>query len=182
MSRIGKKEIQIPEGVSVDFNGQVVSVSGPKGSLLFHLLPGVEVKKVDQKIMVKADGTKETQALHGTVRQRLSNMIKGVDEGWSQMLEVMGTGYRVNLADKKLVFSLGFSHKVEVEPPEGITFQVAENKVTISGVDKVLVGKVAAETRQLKVPDSYKGKGIRYLGERIKLKPGKATKAGGTGK
>ena len=180
MSRIGKKEILLPEGVTPSLEKRVLAVSGPKGSLEFKLKPEVEVKISDDgKILVLRKGeSKFARAYHGTVRQVIANMVLGVKDGWSKTLEVVGTGYRATLEGEKLVLSLGFSHQVTVEPLPGISFLVEENKITVSGRDKVLVGQMAAKIRQLRPPDAYKGKGIRYLGEIIKLKPGKAAKTG----
>lgn len=178
MSRIGKKEIIIPEGVTFESKEGRITVTGPKGTLTFTPRPEVEVKIDDGKVRVIAGGAKVAGALQGTTRQVIANMLKGVTGGWSKTLEIIGTGYRAVLEGEKLVFSLGFSHKIEMEPPQGISFSVAENKVTVWGADKVLVGKTAAKIRELRAPDAYKGKGIRYLGERIRTKPGKATKVG----
>ncbi|MDP3954781.1 MAG: 50S ribosomal protein L6 [bacterium] len=181
MSRIGKKQIIIPEGVKVEIKDDLVLVSGPKATLEFKLRPEVVVKIDDGKIKVTAKVAKTGGALQGTTRQIIANMIVGVTDGWSKKLEVVGTGYRVVDDNGKLTFSLGFSHKIDVKSPEGITLSAAENKVTVSGADKVLVGKTAAEIRALRPPDAYKGKGVRYLGEIVRLKPGKATKVGASG-
>ncbi len=177
MGRIGKKEIIAPEGVKLEAEGGKVTVSGPKGTLYFQLNPAIQVEVKGQSLVV-LDSLKHNGALQGTTRQIIANMVAGVTQGWAKILEVVGTGYRAVLDGEKLIFSLGFSHRVEFPPPEGIKFSVAENKVTVSGADKALVGKIAAQIRQLRKPDAYKGKGIRYEGERIKLKPGKATKMG----
>ncbi|MDP3888481.1 MAG: 50S ribosomal protein L6 [Candidatus Curtissbacteria bacterium] len=178
MSRLGRKEIIIPEGVKVELKDHVVFILGPKGQLEFKLVRGIEVETAEGKIKVLAKN-QLLGAMQGTTRQILANMITGVNSGWSKTLEVIGTGYKAILEGGTLVFSLGFSHKIRFDPPEGITFSVVENKVTVSGVDKCLVGKIAAQIKELKKPDAYKGKGIRYQGERIRLKPGKATKVGG---
>ena len=178
MSRLGKKEILIPEGVTATLDGRTLTIVGPKGTLNFSFRPEVAVQVSGGKILVKAGEDKLSKVIWGTTRQIIAGIVEGVSHGWSKTLEIVGTGYRAVLEDGKLVFSLGFSHKIEVAPVEGITFSVSENKVTISGADKALVGKIAAQIRQFRLPDSYKGKGIRYLGERVKLKPGKATKVG----
>lgn len=178
MSRLGKKEIIIPEGIKIELKDHAVSVSGPKGQLEFKLVRGIAVETAEGKMKVVSKNS-ELGAMQGTTRQILANMITGVNTGWSKTLEVIGTGYRAILEGGTLVFSLGYSHKIRFDPPEGITFSVVENKVTVSGTDKALVGKIAAQIKELRKPDAYKGKGIRYQGERIRLKPGKATKVGG---
>lgn len=180
VSRLAKKEIVIPEGITVELRDKTISVSGPKGTLKFIWRSEVEAKIADGKIQVVPKEGKAARALPGTIRQIMANMIIGVSQGWSKTLDVVGTGYRVNLEGGKLIFSLGFSHKIEIEPGEGITFSVSDNKVTVSGADKALVGEMAAKIHQLRPPDAYKGKGIRYQGERIRLKPGKTTKVGVT--
>lgn len=176
MSKVGKKIITVPEGVKPEIKEGIISITGPRGTLNFPLRPEISVQIVDSKIVVKANEEKGSKALHGTTRQVIANMITGVNQGWSKTLEVIGTGFRANLEEGKLVLSIGFSHKIVVPPPPGIIFSVADNKITVSGADKTLVGKVAAGIRQFRPPDAYKGKGIRYEGERIKLKPGKAAK------
>ena len=178
MSRIGKKPIIIPEGVTYEYKDGLVSVSGVKGNLTFHPRPEVSLKTDENKVLVEVENLPEVQAIHGTTRQVIADMVTGVNQGWSKTLEVIGTGFRALTEGPKLVLSVGFSHKVEVIPPAGITFLAQENKITVNGPDKALVGKVAAEIRQIRPPDAYKGKGIRYLGERIRLKPGKAAKVG----
>lgn len=178
MSRIGKKPIIIPGDATVKYEGKILSVSGPKGTLEFIPCSGVEVKIIGDRIQVTSGSAKTARALQGTTRQVIANMLEGVTAGWSKTLEIIGTGYRVNPEGEKLVFSLGYSHKIEIEPPKGISFSVAENKVTVIGTDKALVGEMAAKIRRLRLPDAYKGKGVRYLGERVRLKPGKATKVG----
>jgi len=183
MSRIGKKQIILNQSISVELKDNEIVVKGPKGELNFHFHNDVEVQLKDNVISVLTKkNTMEAKTQQGTVRQIIANMVTGVDKGWSKTLEIIGTGFRGVLDGKKLVFSLGYSHKLEVEPPEGITFSTNENKVVISGMDKGLVGKIAAEIRELRVPDAYKGKGIRYFGEKIKLKPGKAAKTAGGAK
>lgn len=178
MSRLGKKEILIPEGVQVALKDETLTVSGSGGELELTLHPEVEVIVVEGKILVKGKIGRTGKTIQGTTRQLIAGMIQGVNQGWSKTLEVVGTGYRAVLEGDKLILSLGFSHKIEVEPKEDISFQVMENKITVSGADKAKVGKVAAQIRQFRPPDAYKGKGVRYLGERVRLKPGKATKVG----
>lgn len=175
VSRIGKKPIEIPENVTVKARNGRIFISGPKGELTWGLPKQVKVEIGENKLVLSQEGKmKKARASYGTTRQQLANMIKGVTEGWSKTLEIVGTGYRANLVGGKLVLSLGFSHPLEVAPPEGITFEVQEGKIKIFGIDKTQVGQVAANLRALHPPDSYKGKGIRYSGEKVKLKPGKA--------
>ncbi len=179
MAKMGKKPVEIPEGVAVEKSDESIRVSGPKGTLSLNLPEGLEVKVEDGKAWIlQKNSSRKTRALQGTIRNLLANMGKGVKDGWSKTLEIVGTGFRAALDGEKLVLSLGFSHPLEIIPKEGISFSVAQNKVTISGIDKVLVGKVAAEIRAIKPPDAYKGKGIRYENEIIKLKPGKQVKVG----
>jgi len=182
MAKMGKKPVEIPEGVIVEKSGESIRVSGPKGTLSLSLPEGLEVKVEDGKAWIlQKNSSRKTRALQGTIRNLLANMGKGMKDGWSKTLEIVGTGFRAALEGEKLVLSLGFSHPVEIIPKEGISFSVAQNKVTISGIDKALVGKVAAEIRAIKPPDAYKGKGIRYENEIIKLKPGKQVKVGAGG-
>ena len=157
---------------------ETLTVSGSSDELELTLHPEVEVTVMEGKILVIGKIGRMGKIIQGTTRQLIVGMIQGVSQGWSKTLEVVGTGYRAALESNKLVLSLGFSHKIEVEPKDGISFQVMENKITVSGADKAKVGNVAAQIRQLRPPDAYKGKGIRYLGERVRLKPGKATKVG----
>lgn len=179
MSKIGRVPIEVPEQVTVRIKDGEVSVAGPKGELDFRLPFGVKVKKAEDKLLVTRESDEaKARALHGTVRQHIANMVKGVSEGWAKTLEIVGTGYRASLEGEKLVLSVGFSHPVEVLPPEGIRFEVAGGKIKVSGIDRVLVGQVAAKVRKIKPPDPYKGKGIRYEQEVVKLKPGKAAKIG----
>lgn len=181
MSRIGNKPVFIPDGVQVEI-GQKILVKGPLGQLDFKIPIGVKVEEIDKKLVISArNEERQTKAFHGLTRSLIANMIEGVTAGFKKRLELAGIGFRVNLTGDKLVLSVGYSHLVEVEQPEGIKFQVEDNKVTVSGINKELVGKVAAEIRKVRPPDAYKGKGIRYEGEVVKLKPGKAAKAAGVG-
>lgn len=182
MSLIGRKPIEIPLGVTVNCESGFLTVEGPKGLLKQPIPKGITVKIGDNQVRVsRLSDEKEKRALHGTVRQVIFNLIKGVTDGWQKKLEVVGIGYRPSLVGQNLILSLGFSHPVEVVPVEGVVFTVMENKITVSGIDKVLVGQMAAKIRAIKPPDAYKGKGIRYEGELIKLKPGKQAKAGAIG-
>lgn len=178
MSRIGKKPIKIPAEVQIRSRAGEIVVAGPKGELLVDIPDQIRVTIEDNRILVQRESDqKKVKALHGTIRQLLANAIVGVTEGWEKELEVVGTGYRVAKEGDKLILSLGFSHKVPFEPPSGIVLQVeGQNKIKVAGTDKALVGRTAATIRSIRPPDAYKGKGIRYLGEEIKLKPGKAAK------
>ena len=175
--------IEIPEGVTVEIKDNLVSIVGPKGKLGQKVRREIEVKKEDKKIIVKAKkDSRIGRSLHGLFRTLIANMIVGVTKGFSKDLELHGVGYRAALEAGKLMISVGFSHPVIVEPIEGIEFKVEEQtKIKISGIDKQLVGNVAAQIRDIKKPEPYKGKGIRYMGEIVKKKPGKAAKAGAGG-
>ncbi len=180
MSRIGKLPITLPKGVDVKVNGQSVSVKGPKGELArtFHAL--VKVDQADGTLTVtRANDTQLARALHGLSRSLLANMVTGVSAGYVRDLEISGTGYRAVLAGKKLQLALGFSHPIEIDPPAGISFATeTPQKVRVSGADKEVVGEVAAKIRGLRVPDPYKAKGVKYAGEYIRRKAGKAGKVG----
>jgi len=183
MSRVGRKPIDIPEGVTVEVNNGAVVVTGPKGSLTVSFRPEIEVLVENKQVLVKRKKeNKLAKSLHGLTRTLIANAVEGVTNGFSKSLEVVGTGYRASLEGETLVLAVGFSHLVKVPPPQGIKFEVEENnKIKVSGIDKALVGQVAAQIRKIRPPDPYKGKGIRYEGEEIKLKPGKAGKAGAAG-
>ena len=174
MSRIGKSPITIPEGVEVKIEGNVVTVKGPKGTLTQEFLPCVTIAQENNEIKVTVDNENNGN-IHGLTRTLISNMIIGVTEGFEKTLEVNGIGYRAQKQGKKLVLTLGYSHPVEVEEPEGITIDVpAQNSIIVKGIDKQLVGQVAANIREYKLPEPYKGKGIKYVGEHIRRKEGKA--------
>jgi large subunit ribosomal protein L6 len=178
MSRIGRKPIAVPNDVQVELGANVV-VNGPLGQLSYKLPIGIKVEKAGQDLLVKRSSEeKQIKALHGLARSLLANMVEGVKTGFKKQLELSGIGYRASMVQDKLTLNIGYSHPVEVVPPEGVSFAVAENKITVSGISKELVGKVASEIRLIRKPNVYKGKGIRYSGERVKLKPGKAAKAG----
>lgn len=183
MSRIGKKPISIPEKVTVEIKAGVVKVVGPKGELKQDLRPEIKVEiKNDQVLVSQKVKTKLSRSLHGLTRTLIANMIKGVTEGWSRTLKLVGTGYRVKLEEENLILTVGFSHPVEVKPARGIKFEVKGNDtINISGTDKALVGQVAAKIRKIRPPEPYKGKGIRYEGEEVRRKPGKAAKIGAAG-
>jgi large subunit ribosomal protein L6 len=178
MSKIGRKPITIPENVTVEINHKIV-VRGPLGELTQKLPKAIKVEKKENILVVLAEKEdKQTKSFHGLMRSLIANMIEGVTTGFKKHLELIGIGYRANLSGEKLVLSIGFSHPVEIKPIEGVDFAVSENKITVSGINKELVGRIAAEIRTTRPPDAYKGKGIRYEGEVVKLKPGKAAKAG----
>lgn len=178
MSRIGKQPVAIPAGVEVQVNGATVDVKGPKGSLSVTLpSPITAIVEGNEVLVQRPNDDRESRALHGLSRTLVYNNIVGVTEGYKKTLEVVGTGYRATAKGKNIEFALGFSHSITVEPPEGITFEVpANNKVIVTGIDKQLVGEVAANIRKLRKPEPYKGKGIRYQGEVVRRKIGKAGK------
>ena len=182
MSRIGRMPIPLPEGVSVDVQGNRVLVTGPKGSFSREFHPDMEIVLEEGHLVVhRPTDQRHHKELHGLTRALLNNMVIGVTQGFQKQLEVHGVGYRVDLqGDGSLLFQLGFSHPVRIAPLEGIQFEVeARSKViTVRGVDKELVGRVAAEIRAWRPPEPYKGKGIRYVGEYVRRKAGKAGKIG----
>ncbi|MCS7172782.1 MAG: 50S ribosomal protein L6 [Armatimonadetes bacterium] len=181
MSRIGRMPVSIPPGVEVRVEGSQVWVRGPKGELERTFHPDIRIRVEDGKVLVhRPTDLRHHRALHGLTRALLANMVRGVVEGYTRELELVGTGYRAALQGGKLVLQLGFSHPVEFTPPPGITLEVpVPTRIVVRGIDKELVGQVAAQLRALRPPDPYKGKGIRYAGEVLKLKPGKAGRAGG---
>ncbi len=183
MSRIGQQSIKIPEGVEVDYRQRVVVVKGPKGELKQKIRPEVKLEIDKDEVGVRRKkNDRFSRSLHGLTRTLIANMITGVTEGYSKILKLVGTGYRVKKEGEKLVLSLGFSHPVEIEPIEGIQFEVPDKEtIKLLGIDKELVGQTAAKIRQIKPPEPYKGKGIRYEGEEVKQKPGKAGKVGAAG-
>lgn len=176
MSRIGRKPIPVPEGVTVRVEGQTVSVKGPKGELNRTVHRDMMIKMADSQIVVeRPSDDKLHRSLHGLTRTLIDNMITGVTQGFSKSLEISGVGYRAAKAGQKLTLTLGYSHPVEVMPPQGVNIDVpAANKIVISGADKEAVGELAAKIRSLRQPEPYKGKGIKYEGEFIRRKVGKA--------
>ena len=178
MSRIGRLPITIPGGVTVTQNDGVVTVKGPKGELEVSIPEPIEVAIEESTITVsRPDDERQSRALHGLVRTLINNNIVGVTEGYQKTLEVVGTGYRVASKGQSLEFALGYSHSITVDPPEGVSFSVEGNdKVTVSGIDKQAVGEAAANIRKLRKPEPYKGKGVRYEGEYVRRKAGKAGK------
>jgi large subunit ribosomal protein L6 len=178
MSRIGRLPIPVPSGVDVAIDGQAVSVKGPKGALNLTIAEPISVAQEDGQLKVsRPNDLGPVRALHGLSRTLIANMVTGVTSGFSKTLEIVGVGYRVAAKGKDLEFALGFSHPVVVTPPEGITFRVeAPTRFVVEGIDKQLVGETAARIRKLRKPDPYKGKGVRYQGEVIRRKVGKAGK------
>ncbi len=178
MSRIGKNPIPLPEKVAVTLNGLSVTVKGPKGELSRTLPEGVSINQVENSIVVSPTSEKRTsRERHGLCRTLVANMVEGVSKGYSRKLEIIGVGSRAQVKGKTLVVSAGYSHPVEIVPPDGITFSVENNtNVTVSGADKELVGNEAAKIRAIRPPEPYKGKGIKYEGERILRKAGKSGK------
>jgi large subunit ribosomal protein L6 len=178
MSRIGKAPIPVPGGVTVSLNGLDVSVKGPKGTLSRTLPDGVTIAQDGSTLVVSpASDTRRSRERHGLCRTLVANMVEGVSQGYTRKLEIVGVGYRAAVQGKKLVVSAGYSHQVEMVPPDGVTFAVDGNTtVLVSGPDKELVGNEAAKVRAIRPPEPYKGKGIKYEGERILRKAGKTGK------
>ncbi len=181
MSRIGNKPIPVPKGVTIQLEGTKMLVKGPKGSLEQEFRPEVNINQEEGQIVVTRPAeTNMHRSLHGLTRTLISNMVTGVTDGFTRNLEIAGVGYRVAKDGSALVFSLGFSHPVRIEPPDGITFNVeTPTRFSVSGIDKQVVGEQAAQIRKLRKPEPYKGKGITYQGERVRRKAGKAGKIGG---
>lgn len=177
MSRIGKLPIKLPTGVTLSVNPPDLEVKGPKGDLRMKVNPAVSVEVKGDTAFVKTSEVGNT-SLHGLTRSLISNMVKGVAEGWSKTLELSGTGYRASTTGTELQLNLGFSHPVSIKAPAGVTFEVKETKITIKSADKMIVGEIAAKIRGLKPADPYKAKGFKYEGEVIIKKAGKAAKAG----
>ena len=177
MSRIGKQPIIIPESVEIKIDGDLLTVKGPKGELKQKLHPDVDIEVKDKKIIVKLKEKAKNTAIWGTFRALAANMIKGVTEGFEKKLLFEGVGYRANVEGKKLILNLGFSHPIEIQTPQGIEFKAEKNTITISGIDKQLVGEIAANIRTKRKPEPYKGTGIRYEDEVIRRKAGKKAAA-----
>ena len=179
MSRIGRVPVPVPAGVEVNIDGAVVTVKGPKGSLSHTIAAPIEVARDEAGALVvtRPDDERASRSLHGLTRTLLANLVIGVTEGYTKKLEIVGTGYRVTAKGADLEFALGFSHAVTVNPPEGITFVVeAPTRFSVQGIDKQQVGEVAANIRKIRKPEPYKGKGVRYAGENVRRKVGKAGK------
>ncbi len=177
MSRVGKQPIKVPSGVNAAIDGSNVTVSGPQGNLSLKTLPGMVIKQDGDEIIVSRSNEETmSRARHGLTRTLIDNMVVGVSQGFNKKLEVNGVGFRVNLAGQDLKLSLGYSHEITYKIPETVKLAVDQNIITISGIDKQQVGQVAAEIRALKKPEPYKGKGIKYVNERIIRKAGKSAK------
>lgn len=179
MSRIGKQPIPVPAGVSIEAEGARINATGPKGTLSVTLMPGIALKQEpDQMQLVKERENPDTQKSYGLMRTLVANMVTGVSTGFSKQLEVNGVGYRASVSGQSLNLTLGFSHPIEYKLPKGIEAKVEKNIITISGADKQMVGQVAADIRALRKPEPYKGKGIRYIDERVRRKAGKTATKG----
>ncbi len=179
MSRIGRLPIPVPSGVEVTLDGPAVTVKGPKGTLTHELPEPITIARADDGTLVvtRPDDGRESRSLHGLTRSLVANMVTGVTDGYAKTMEIRGVGYRVAARGADLEFALGYSHPVPVSAPEGITFEVqSPTRFVVRGIDKQKVGEVAANIRKLRKPDPYKGKGVRYEGEQIKLKVGKTGK------
>jgi large subunit ribosomal protein L6 len=179
MSRIGRRPIPVPSGVEVKVEGAQVSVKGPKGLLEQQLHPAMKVSLVEGEVIVERPNDERlNRALHGLTRSLVANMVEGVTNGFAKTLEIQGVGYRAALKGQNIELAVGYSHPVVVEPPKGVTFEVPQpNRIIVSGADKQVVGQIAANIRAVRKPDAYKGKGIRYQGEYVRKKAGKAGKA-----
>ena len=175
MSRIGRRPVSIPSGVTVKLEGDEISVKGPKGTLVERAPAGISVQIADGQVrLTRPDDQPPTRALHGLARASVANMISGVTMGFVRELEIQGVGYRAEVKGKKLALALGFSHPVEVPIPEGLSVSVAEGRIKIEGTDRCRVGQFASDVREIRAPEPYKGKGIRYVGEQVRRKVGKA--------
>ncbi len=179
MSRVGRTPITVPHGVTVNIEQDKVTVTGPKGELQRHFNPDMSITLQDNSLSVsRPSDSREHRSTHGLTRSLLANMVEGVSSGFEKKLEIVGVGYRAEKAGDKLIFRVGYSHQVEVSPLPGISLDVeGANRIKVSGIDKEVVGEMAAEIRAIRPPDAYKGKGIRYAGELVRLKAGKAGKA-----
>jgi large subunit ribosomal protein L6 len=175
MSRVGKLPVTVPQGVRINLQGVVLQVEGPKGKLQHEIPPGLKLETADNKITVSREvEQKKVRELHGLTRTLIANMVCGVTQGFKKELEIVGVGYRADISSNVLNLTLGYSHPIKFPLPEGITGKVDKQVITLEGIDKGLVGQTAAKVRRLRKPDSYKGKGVRYLGEVIKTKVGKS--------
>ncbi|HLQ49742.1 MAG TPA: 50S ribosomal protein L6 [Candidatus Dormibacteraeota bacterium] len=181
MSRIGRLPIPVPSGVDVTINGRILTVTGPKGQLTRELHPDMTVKREEENLVVTRPTEQKThKQLHGLTRTLVNNMVVGVTDGYRKGLEITGVGYRAVKVGEKLQLSLGYSHQIEIDPPSGISFELENpTRLAVIGIDKELVGQIAAQVRSTRKPEPYKGKGVRYAGEKIRRKAGKAGKIGG---
>lgn len=175
MSRIGKQPITIPAGVDIVMDNEHITVTGPRGELSYTHHPDLTVSREDGRLLVtRPTDQREHRSLHGLTRTLIANMVHGVSQGFTKGLMLVGVGYRAQMEGDNLVLQVGFSHRVEIAPPEGITLSVEGNdRISVSGIDKEQVGQIAAKIRRIRPPDAYKGKGIRYANEQVRLKPGK---------
>jgi large subunit ribosomal protein L6 len=181
MSRIGRLPVAVPSSVDVTIDGRHLTVKGPKGTLTRDLHPDITVSREDGSLVVTRPTEQKThKQLHGLTRTLVNNMVVGVTDGYRKGLEITGVGYRATLNGKKLTLNLGYSHPIEIDPPEGISFEVENpTRLAVVGIDKELVGQIAAQVRSTRKPEPYKGKGVRYAGEQVRRKAGKAGKIGG---
>lgn len=178
MSKIGRLPIQIPSGVTVEILEKVVTVSGPKGKLVITINDLVTVKQEENNLIVSVSkDTKFARSIWGTTRKLIDNMVKGVSDGWSKQLELVGTGYRAEVQGKTLVLTVGYSHPIKIEAPVEVNFKVEKGIITVDGIDRAVVGQVSANIRGSRPPEPYKGKGVKYTTEIIRRKAGKAAKA-----
>ena len=179
MSRVGRTPITVPHGVTVNIEQDKVTVTGPKGELQRHFNPDMSITLQDNSLSVsRPSDSREHRSTHGLTRSLLANMVEGVSSGFEKKLEIVGVGYRAEKAGDKMIIRVGYSHQVEVSPLPGISLDVeGANRIKVNGIDKEVVGEMAAEIRAIRPPDAYKGKGIRYAGELVRLKAGKAGKA-----
>lgn len=176
MSRIGRQPIEIPAGVNVKVEADLVSVEGPKGSLAQQIRDGINVEVSDSQVLVTRESeAREHRSLHGLTRTLIANMITGVSQGFQKTLDIVGVGYRAQQSGSNVIVQVGYSHPVEVQPMEGVDLEVqGNNRIHVNGIDKQLVGEMAARIKRIRRPNAYTGKGIRYLDERVRLKPGKS--------
>lgn len=180
MSRIGRLPVALPQGVTAEVTGHEIKIVGPKGTLEIKFPRQIEVEVKEDEVLVSLKKvTKQGSAHFGTTRALIANMVKGVSEGWSKQMELVGTGYRAEVQGNKLILTVGYSHPVEIEAPEGISFKVEKSIITIEGINRETVGQVAANIRFVRPPEPYKGKGIKYIDEIIRRKAGKAAKTVG---
>lgn len=178
MSNIGKQPIKIESGVTVTKDGKDVSVTGTKGTLSWKVPSGIDIEIVEDKVIVKKEHeARYLEKFYGLTRSLISNMVTGVSKGFDRKLELSGVGYRARVDGRDLVLNLGFSHPVKISAPENVSFKVEENIITVSGIDKQIVGDIASKIRKVRPPDPYKAKGIKYEGEKVRRKAGKAAKA-----
>nr|YP_009295275.1 50S ribosomal protein L6 [Dasya binghamiae]AOH77287.1 50S ribosomal protein L6 [Dasya binghamiae] len=178
MSRIGRKEIIIPQNIKADIENEIISINGPKGELSYKLSNSIQIEKIKNKLkLTKKYNDKKTQAVYGLSRSIINNMVIGVSQGFEKKLSIHGVGYRSQMEGKKLVLYVGYSHPVYINPPQDIQIEVENNiNISIKGIDKETVGQIAAKIRSIRPPEPYKGKGIKYINENIKRKIGKAGK------